>query len=125
MWLRNGLSVKLLSLAGIIFHAGDAFTVSPTVLVGSPCFQTNRLRIPNRAHPLHSSNNEDCGCGPTVFDGKPPSSALRDAIDHRAVIGSLPLYNVDGVKTSMDDILGYGKETPNKTSLVVFLRSLG
>jgi hypothetical protein len=124
MWLRIGLSINLLCSASVIFHAA-AFNVAPTAKsMGRPCFQTHHTRTPNRSL-LNASSDEDCGCGPTVFDGKPPTSAIRDTIDHRAVIGSLPLYNVDGEKTSIDDIIGYAKENPNKTSLVVFLRSLG
>lgn len=65
----------------------------------------------------------DCGCGPTVFEGKPSRSA--QTINHRRAVAKLPIFKVDGSETSIDDIIGDPNENPNKTSLVVFMRSLG
>lgn len=103
-----------------------AFTLSPPeTRMGRLSFQGSSQR--NTIHRALASdpNNEDCGCGPTVFEGRPSSDAIRDIVDHRDVIGSLPLYNVNGQKTSINDILGDAKENADKTSVVVFLRSLG
>ena len=73
---------------------------------------------------LSATVEPDCGCGPTVFEGK-PSSTAQNNINHRSAIATLPIYNVDSGETSIDQIIGDAKENPNKTSLVVFLRSLG
>ena len=73
---------------------------------------------------LSSISEEDCGCGPTVFGGK-PSEYARNSINHREAIGNLPIFKVDGMETRINDIIGETNKNPNKTSLVVFLRSLG
>lgn len=68
---------------------------------------------------------EDCGCE-TTFTGK-PSSYARNEINHRNALAKVPIYKIDGTLTTIDDIIGDSKESKNqkKTSLVVFLRSLG
>ena len=100
------------------------------------CLNSGFYKTPNNASfhlsPLvtlrsmeESKSNKDCGCAPpTTYSGKPSENAKND-IDHRAVIGSLPLFSVDGVRTSLDEIIGLPSDNDNKTSLVVFLRSLG
>ncbi len=68
---------------------------------------------------------EDCGCE-TTFTGK-PSSYARNEINHRNALSTVPIYKIDGTLTTINDIIGDAKDTMNqkKTSLVVFLRSLG
>mmetsp|Transcript_21258 Transcript_21258/g.31926 ORF Transcript_21258/g.31926 Transcript_21258/m.31926 type:complete len:149 (+) Transcript_21258:96-542(+) len=76
-----------------------------------------------------SVDTEDCGCE-TIYSGK-PSDAARNDINHRSAIAKLPLYRIDddGSKTTMDEIIGDSMDTDNdndkRTSIVVFLRSLG
>lgn len=86
--------------------------------------------VPSVEKRLHNSRvfravniEEDCGCG-TVFAGK-PSDFAQNSIDHRAVIGNLPIFQVDGTETSIDKIIGKASDDPQKVSLVVFMRSLG
>mmetsp|Transcript_1800 Transcript_1800/g.2401 ORF Transcript_1800/g.2401 Transcript_1800/m.2401 type:complete len:138 (+) Transcript_1800:104-517(+) len=67
---------------------------------------------------------EDCGCA-TIFEGQPSNTARRN-INHRNAISKVPIYRIDGTITDIDDILGGENSKKNeKTSLVVFLRSLG
>ena len=71
------------------------------------------------------STTEDCGCE-TVYSGKPSDSA-RENLDHRDVIAKVPLFRIDGSQTTIDEIIGDANDSANKdrTSLVVFMRSLG
>jgi hypothetical protein len=89
---------------------------------GNIMAQTSYSRATTRI--LSSNVDEDCGCGPTVFTGK-PSNAARGDIEHRSAIRNLPIFKVDGTETSLDDIIGDAGNNPDRTSLVVFLRSLG
>ena len=80
---------------------------------------------------IQSSNiEEDCGCASpaieTIYSGK-PSDFARNNINHRSVIGSIPLYKIDGSITTVDEIIGDSNDDNDdkKTSLVVFMRSLG
>jgi hypothetical protein len=75
-------------------------------------------------HWLQATPVEDCGCGQTEYTGKPSSSA--QTIRHLEVISNLPIYTIDGAETTISQTLQTqtGGKTP-KTSLVVFLRSLG
>lgn len=86
-------------------------------------------------HPLLSLNlstqdttvaGEDCGCasGEITYNGKPSAKALKIK-NHFATISSLPIYNVEGIKTDLNSILGEKQSQPDKLSMVVFLRSLG
>ena len=71
------------------------------------------------------NNLEDCGCGPTVFEGK-PSDTARNNINHRAAISKVPVFKMDGTQTCLDEIIGEANSDKiDRTSLVVFLRSLG
>lgn len=67
--------------------------------------------------------DEDCGCGPatttTTFAGNPSESAKT--MNSRTVMDKSPVYRLNGEKTTIGDIL----DESNRTSLVVFLRSLG
>ena len=71
------------------------------------------------------SSKEDCGCE-TVYSGK-PSEFARENLDYRNVIAKVPLFRIDGSQTTIDDIIGDANDSANKerTSLVVFMRSLG
>jgi len=82
--------------------------------------------VPSRSTKIQSSiDPDDCGCGgPTVFEGK-PSNTARTVIDHRDVVANISLFKVDGTETTLDGIIGKSSQNPNRTSLVVFLRSLG
>jgi hypothetical protein len=85
-------------------------------------FKTNAI-FPSTTR-TQASIDPDCGCGPTIFEGKPSNNARGD-IDHRDVIANLPIFKCDGTETTLDNIIGKSDQNPNRTSLVVFLRSLG
>lgn len=110
-WLLAVLGLSISTFPEVIdgFSHGsiDRIYQSPKFFYGTKVFST--------------VTEQDCGCGPTVFAGK-PSTAAQNAIDHREVISELPLFKIDGSKTSIDEILG---STNYDTSLVVFMRSLG
>ena len=99
----------------------EKYAFSPT-----SAFLANRASTIERitTEILMSETSADCGCGPTVFEGK-PSEFAQTSINHRQVIGDLPIFKVDGTETSINGIIGEASENPNKTSLVVFMRSLG
>jgi len=108
------------------FHVDGAYCSIPPECLGRTSFFKTQARSPNLLLLSSSSNNnESCGCGSTVYEGKPSSTVLRDKIDHRSVIAGLPIYSVHGEQTNIDNIIGKADETPDKVSLVVFLRSLG
>lgn len=66
------------------------------------------------------SAENDCGCAPTVeFSGKPPLG-VQDGMNFRQIGAHVPILDLNGERTSMNEILD-----SSKTSLVVFLRSLG
>lgn len=65
-----------------------------------------------------SAESEDCGCGGAVISGKPSDKAR--SLNPRDAIGKSTLRTLDGIETSLNDIL------PQKgTSLLVITRSLG
>jgi hypothetical protein len=100
----------------------EKYAFTPTSAFSANRASTTIQRITTEI--LLSETNEDCGCGPTVFQGK-PSEFAQTSINHRQVIGNLPIFKVDGTETSINGIIGETNENPNKTSLVVFMRSLG
>jgi hypothetical protein len=75
-------------------------------------------RINARMAAAETSSQADCGCGPITYAGKPSDTA--QASNPRKVLGSSSVITLNGETTTMDDIL-----KGSKTSLVVFLRSLG
>jgi len=95
---------------------------NPT-LSNSKCTYTSKKAL-SSSSPF-SSSEDDCGCN-TIFTGK-PSDVARNEINHRSAIATIPIYKIDGSLTTIDAILGDAKDINNqkKTSLVVFLRSLG
>jgi len=65
---------------------------------------------------------DDCGCATvitTTYSGKPSDMALSQ-VNPRQALGRASVVNLKGDKTTMDELL-----FSSKTSLVVFLRSLG
>ena len=82
-------------------------------------FMPNQMRRIHRSE-IFSSNEIDCGCAPVVeFSGKPPLK-VQDGMNFRQIGAHVPIFDLDGNQTSMNEILD-----SSKTSLVVFLRSLG
>ena len=75
-----------------------------------------------------TSSPEDCGCDdavvPTIttYSGKPGSEAL-EIPDLRAAIQSPLIFNVNGERLRIDDVIGAPDD--DLVSVVVFLRSLG
>jgi hypothetical protein len=114
--MRIAIGTCLLSVTGIV----SGFTPSPTWM-RKTCVNTI---VPSRTTKIQASIEHDCGCGPTVFEGKPSNTARTD-IDHRDVIANISIFKVDGTETTLDGIIGKSSQNPNRTSLVVFLRSLG
>ena len=81
----------------------------------------NYARIPALSA-SSASDNDDCGCATaatTSYSGKPSDKALAQN-NPRQALGRASVFNLKGDKTTMDEIL-----FSSKTSLVVFLRSLG
>jgi hypothetical protein len=67
-----------------------------------------------------NSDEMDCGCAPAVeFSGKPPLK-VKNGMNFRQIGAHVPIFDLDGNQTSMNEILD-----SSKSSLVVFLRSLG
>jgi len=108
------------------FDGVDAFT--PSTLFPLPHRQHLSLNQPCRlSSSTGDSNEDDCGCAvPTSFSGN-PSTIARDIADHRTAIAKLTLFKVDGsgASTNLDEIIGDPDDQESKTSLVIFLRSLG
>ena len=117
--MRIAIGTCLLSVTGIV----SGFTPSPTCMRKTLQSRVNTI-VSSRTTKIQASIEPDCGCGPTVFEGKPSSSARTD-IDHRDVIANISIFKVDGTETTLDGIIGKSSQNPNRTSLVVFLRSLG
>ena len=125
----------------ILTFACDAFAFSPSEIkvnrnyynvridANSPTFRPSYTSITSR---VQASNEieEDCGCASieTIYTGK-PSDFARSNINHRSAIANIPLYKIDGSITTLDDIIGDANDrnqaNQKKTSLVVFMRSLG
>ena len=101
----------------------NLINVKTNTSIRPPSNRNNIIRI-------QSSNiEEDCGCASspieTIYSGK-PSDFARNNINHRSVIGNIPLYKIDGSITTVDEIIGDNNDdNDKKTSLVVFMRSLG
>jgi len=121
-----------------IFDGADAF--NPSTVLSLPHrqhLQNQSIALktkgisPNQLCRLRLSTGNideaDCGCAvPTSFSGN-PSTIARDSTNHRTAIAKLPLFKVDGSgsSTNLDEIIGDPDRQESKTSLVVFLRSLG
>lgn len=85
----------------------------------NPAF-TSRFKHEISLESSSTSSESDCGCGvASEFSGKPPMSEVRE-MNVRKVAGDVPIYNVDGNLTNINEILG-----TSNISLVVLLRSLG
>jgi hypothetical protein len=99
---------------------GCFYVVLTAMIVTSTLgFIPNQIRRTHRSVTLNSNEN-DCGCAPTIeFSGKPPMK-VQDGMDFRQIGAHVPIFDVNGGQTSMNEILD-----SSKTSLVVFLRSLG
>lgn len=111
---------------GLPGFVSEAFIVnSNNALHGiSKCTYTSKKALSSSSS--SSSSEDDCGCN-TIFTGK-PSDVARNGINHRSAIATIPIYKIDGSLTTIDAILGDAKDiihNQKKTSLVVFLRSLG
>lgn len=134
--MYNLLAFSVLGLAC------EAFAFIPTAIkVNSNVYhKVNGIENTSRSRPFYSITTsqlqsstdqngieEDCGCD-TKYTGK-PSDMARSSINHRSAIAKIPLYKIDGSITTIDDIIGdandMNKAQERKTSLVVFLRSLG
>jgi hypothetical protein len=102
--------MKAIIMAAIVFKLSEGFTVLTPVPV----------RISTTFMMSTNSSDMDCGCGKTIYSGKPSDDARN--VDPRSVIGSLPIFSVHGESTSVNDQLGMMYQG---TSIVVLLRSLG
>ncbi len=124
-WRKTTISTFLLLLSSTqgftpqpLGRPNEDFSIASSSL-NSPTLQYIASKL------SQSLSKEDCGCE-TVFSGK-PTDVARDNIDHRNVIAKVPLFRIDGTSTNIDEIIGDANDNANeqKTSLVVFLRSLG
>jgi len=113
--INAAIGTCLLAAPGIV----SGFTLLPI----KTSLSRTSVRCPSTTR-TQASIDPDCGCGTTVFEGK-PSNTAREEIEHRNVIADLPLFKCDGTETTLDNIIGKSDLNPNRTSLVVFLRSLG
>lgn len=122
--LGSKMRIQMKAMLGLCLASFpvERYAFTPTSAFSANRASTTIQRITTEI--LLSETNEDCGCGPTVFQGK-PSEFAQTSINHRQVIGNLPIFKVDGTETSINGIIGETNENPNKTSLVVFMRSLG
>jgi hypothetical protein len=94
----------------------DGFNVVPPKAVSIAGGKVHRINA--RMAAVEASSQADCGCGPLTYAGKP--SDMARASNPRTVLASSSVMTLNGETTNMDDIL-----KGSKTSLVVFLRSLG
>jgi hypothetical protein len=69
-----------------------------------------------------NEDNDDCGCAPTIYSGKP--SGIARASNQRQSIRAGSILSLDSEEVRMDDLLE-NKNVENPVSIVVFLRSLG
>jgi len=60
----------------------------------------------------------------TIFSGEPTEAARSSTMDQRQVIRTLPVTSLTGKQVYFDDLIGK-PDDDDKTSIVVFLRSLG
>lgn len=120
------LPKHLLLLVAFSRSATDAFAFSPNNFAG---IEFRRALAVARVAPhasssvrtgLSSLNTDeiDCGCGPTIFSGKPSDMARN--LNPREAIRSGSIFNLDAEEIRMDDLLG-----KSPVSIVVFMRSLG
>ena len=75
-----------------------------------------------RSHPsmaLHAATASS-----TIYSGEPTEAARSSTMDQRQVIRTLPVTSLTGKQVYFDDLIGK-PDDDDKTSIVVFLRSLG
>ena len=61
----------------------------------------------------------------TIYSGEPTEAARSSTMDQRQVIRTLPVTSLTGKQVYFDDLIGKPDDNDDKTSIVVFLRSLG
>ncbi len=118
--LANGVCLALATAANV---NGFVWNAQPTTNRALTSYKSSLVSVQSNAS--NSVEEADCGCTiPTVYSGK-PSNEARENINYRAAIATEPIYTVDGEQTSIDEIIGSSSANPTRTSLVVFMRSLG
>jgi len=97
--------------------ATESYVVRLGVLPGRDglTFHKNSVAMKVSSKALETT---DCGCVTTTYSGNPSDTAR--SMNSRAIMNKSLVYNLNGEKTTIGDILG-----ESQTSLVVFLRSLG
>jgi len=97
----------------------DAFTTLNTP--SRSCFRETSDPTSVTVSLSSSSVKEDCGCQETLFSGKP--SEVAKNLNAREAIRKQKIFSVSGEDLRIDDLIGTPAD--GKTSIVVFLRSLG
>lgn len=116
--MRINCTPILLSLLLAATIGVDGFNVFPPA--GDARLGSRKAHgVSTRITAVDTSLQEDCGCGPVVTYGGQPSDVAR-AQNPRKVMGSSSVVTLNGERKTMNDILD-----GSKTSLVIFLRSLG
>lgn len=77
--------------------------------------------VTSRKSVLNEDDN-DCGCAPTIFAGKP--SGITKGSNPRQAIRYGSIFGIDSEEVRVDDLLE-NKKIGSFVSIVVFLRSLG
>lgn len=109
---------------GAVLSTGDAFATrsKPTATVGQRQYHKQFASILQVSSDV-TENEVDCGCETveTSFSGKP--SDVAKSINHREAIARHSILSVRGEPVHIDQLVGEPSE--GRTSIVVFLRSLG
>lgn len=105
------LHSTILALAVVPIINTSAFSVAPPY---------GKIKAHSSLTVIETSAEEDCGCAaqPVTYSGKP--SAIARTQNPRKVVESSSVLSLTGESVSMNDRL-----QKSRTSLVVFLRSLG
>ena len=117
---RRSRAMLMAAGLGAVVSTGDGF-VTPTPTMLGP--RRDHASVSFTAGFSTTSSETDCGCATveTSFSGKP--SDVAKAINHREAIAKHSIFSVRGDPVQMDQLVG--KPSEGRTSIVVFLRSLG
>jgi len=140
-WTNLSISTMNFRLATLLLLAsaatgGDAFSVGPTVPfpagaatdlagTGERTSTGKKTAFLSAASRRRSSTSSALHASSDTIWGGEPTERARSTIDQRQVIRTLPVSSLKGDKVSFDALIGTPTKNDNKTSIVVFLRSLG